>query len=167
MNKIFKIIAFICVLSGCGFKPLYYKDNIAHNDIFIKPIPDFLGQQLRFELRDKLSPAGFPKNPTYYLEVKLEKKLLEKQAFRSDATATRNTMQLTAKFSLIKDGEIIFKDIAYSRSSYDILKNPYATLSSQKDSEKNMIILLAEKIALRVDVFLKNDARNIEHEKEK
>jgi len=141
---------------SCGFSPLYYKTNIRDNKIYVNSIPEAMGQKLRFALSSRLSPSGFPKNPDYYLDVKLEKKIYEKQGLLEDATSTRYTLQITARFFLRKDGNIIFKDSISSRSSYDILYMPYATQSSAQTAEDNIITRLADLIALRIDVFLKD-----------
>ena len=141
---------------SCGFSPLYYKTSIRDNKIYVNTISEAMGQKLRFELSSRLSPSGFPKDPDYYLDVNLEKKIYEKQGLLEDSTSTRYTLQITAQFFLKKDGRVVFKDSLRMRSSYDILYNPYATQSSSQTAEDNIIMRLADMIALRIDVYLKD-----------
>jgi len=141
---------------SCGFSPLYYKTGIRDNKIFVNTIPEAMGQKLRFELSSRLSPSGFPKNPDYYLDVALEKKIYEKQGLLQDSTSSRYTLQIIARFSLRKNGSVVFKDSMQMRSSYDILYMPYATQSSAQTAEDNIIMRLADSIALRIDVYLKD-----------
>src|SRR3954452_15262253 len=91
--------------SACGFQPLYGEHAVGANAsdqlaaIRIEPIADRSGQVLYNALRDGLNPLGLPSSPDYRLHVKLDE-TVEDLALRSDETATRVNIILTASYVL-------------------------------------------------------------------
>lgn len=169
-NRNIAIAAFIVLLSGCGFEPLYvekktsgdwYYDNEFDTGITeemasvkVELIQDRIGQLIRNDLLDKLSPKGQPKQPKYYLKVTNIKKQEIDQALRNDITATRKKVIYTVTY-VLKDQEhqnlINGNSVAYL--GYDILRDPYSTTFAQKKIEKNAAKIIANDISLRLGAY--------------
>ncbi len=100
LKQIFRplfLLAFLALLSGCGFQPLYGKR--AENplpqlaSIKIHPIADRTGQILRNYLLNELTPRGQPRNPKYILFVEVTESL-GSYGIQKDDTATRAILKL-------------------------------------------------------------------------
>jgi LPS-assembly lipoprotein len=154
----------LAVLAGCGFQPLYAErngtsaaDQLAA--IRIEPLPDRSGQVLYTALRDGLNPLGRPASPDDLLRVQLQESA-EELAFRTDETATRVNLTLTATFSLIPAAgkEPVFKGVSRTTTSYNVLTSPYATLTSSEDARARALDDIAREIRSRLAVFLSRQA---------
>lgn len=159
------------LLSACGFEPLYvertsnegwyYQDRFDTNitdemsRIEIMPIRDRLGQMLRNELIDKLTPKGQPSRPSYRLSVNNIKKDVVQQALRNDITASRERVCYRIYYTLkdVKTGEQLVKGDSLVYLSYDIMANPYSTTFAQKKIEKDAARILANDISLRMGAY--------------
>ena len=102
-------MALVAFISGCGFEPLYVEKKTSsdwyYNNEFdagirdemasvkVELIQDRIGQLIRNDLLDKLTPKGEPKSPKYYLKVTNVKKEEIDQA---------NKQMIQYKESLIK-----------------------------------------------------------------
>ena len=165
------VIAVLAVLiSGCGFEPLYvekktsgewYYDNEFDTGIMeemasvkVELISNRIGQLIRNDLLDKLTPKGQPKSPKYFLKVKDIKKQEIDQALRNDITATRKKVIYKVDY-VLKDAEhktlINGNSVAYL--GYDILRDPYSTTFAQKKNEKNAAKIIANDISLRLGAY--------------
>lgn len=171
----FKKISVFCMLlltiAGCGFEPLYverksdekwyYKgefdtsisDEIAQ--IKIEPIADRLGQLIRNDLLDNLTPKGIPSKPKYRLEVFNIKKSVTEQAMRDDITATREKVRYTVQYRLFNanDNKEVVSGNSIAYLGYDIMANPYSTTYAQKKIEKDAAKILANDISLRMGAY--------------
>lgn len=101
-------VAALMLVSACGFEPLYvekkssgqwYYDNKFDTGIKeemasvkVELIQDRIGQLIRNDLLDKLSPKGEPKHAKYILSVTSINKQEIDQALRNDITATRKRL---------------------------------------------------------------------------
>lgn len=169
-KKKIAVVILAALLTGCGFEPLYvekktsgewYYDNEFDTSILeemasvkVELIQDRIGQLIRNDLLDKLSPKGQPKHPKYYLKVTDIKKQEIDQALRNDITATRKKVIYTITYTL-RDAEhktlINGNSVAYV--GYDILRDPYSTTFAQKKIEKNAAKILANDISLRLGAY--------------
>ncbi len=174
LHKIKKITLF-CLLplliSACGFEPLYverksdetwyYKgefDTSISNEISqikVEPIADRLGQLIRNDLLDSLTPKGIPANPKYRLEVYNIKKSVTEQAMRNDITATREKVRYTVNYRLLDAGnnKQLVKGNSIAYLGYDIMANPYSTTFAQKKVEKDAAKIIANDISLRMGAY--------------
>jgi LPS-assembly lipoprotein len=159
-------------LGACGFSPLYAKrtqkdmgyswawqknvktsfvrDELAK--IYIKPIADRVGQVLRNELKDLINTKGAPVNSDYVLYVTLEDSLI-RQGLQSDDTATRETIFYTASYNLKQKQNVLLSGETRSEVGYNLLENPYASVSSVNDAKKRAAKILAKDIAIRLSVY--------------
>jgi LPS-assembly lipoprotein len=154
----------IPLLASCGFQPLYADrggataaDQLAA--VRIEPMPDRSGQELYNALRDGLNPLGRPASPDYVLRVQLEE-TSEELALRTDETATRVNLTLTAAFALLPvDGkEPVFHGVSRTTTAYNVLTSPYATLTSSEDARSRALGDLAREIRQRLAIFLTRQA---------
>jgi LPS-assembly lipoprotein len=153
------------LVSACGFRPLYGEHAVSVNAsdqlaaIRIEPIPDRSGQILYNALRDGLNPLGRPASPDYRLHVKLDE-ALEDLALRSDETATRVNITLTAAYTLFSGDakQPVLKGVTRTTTAYNILDSPYATLTSREDARSRALVDIANEIRTRLAVFLTRTA---------
>lgn len=164
------IAILIALLSGCGFEPLYvekktsgewYYDNEFDTGISeemakvkVELISDRIGQLIRNDLLDKLSPKGQPKHPKYFLKVENIQKQEIDQALRNDITATRKKV-IYKVFYVLKNAEhkTLIKGNSVAYLGYDILRDPYSTTFAQKKNEKNAAKIIANDISLRLGAY--------------
>jgi LPS-assembly lipoprotein len=93
------------LVAGCGFEPLHGRPEAGNqttsalSQISVPPIPERLGQLLRIELTNQLTPLGPPQKPAYVLNVSVSE-VRRELGVRKDATATRANLIITARFNL-------------------------------------------------------------------
>ena len=164
------LVAFGVLLSGCGFEPLYVekkstsdwyydsefdtgiRDEMA--SVKIELIQDRIGQLIRNDLLDKLTPKGEVKSPKYIHKVtKINKKEID-QALRNDITATRKKVIYTVDYKLLDTNyKTLINGNSVAYLGYDILRDPYSTTSAQKKNEKNAAKIIANDISLRLGAY--------------
>lgn len=147
-------------LTACGFEPLYGEQDqrIATEDLLsrvsVPPIADRLGQLVRIELTNRLTPRPAPK-PLYVLSVQLSE---SKQglAVRRDASATRANFIITATYELVPvgGGEALLSGNIQSTNGYDILLSDFATLAAENDARRRGARDIADAVVDRLAVFL-------------
>ena len=154
----------VLLLAGCGFQPLYgqRQDATAAERlaaIRIEPLPDRSGQILYNHLSNGLTPLGRPSSPDYVLGVDLQEDA-EELAFRSDETATRVNLTLTASFALTPAAgkDPVFQGVSRTTTAYNILASPYATLASEADARDRALRDIAREIRTRLAAFLTRQA---------
>lgn len=167
----------VVLISGCGFEPLYvekksnsewYYDNEFDTGIKeemaqvkVELIQDRIGQLIRNDLLDKLTPKGTPKSPKYYLKVINVKKTEIDQALRNDITATRKKVIYKVNYVLKnKEHEQILSGDSVAYLGYDILRDPYSTTFAQKKNEKNAAKIIANDISLRLGAYFHSKQTN-------
>jgi LPS-assembly lipoprotein len=158
-------LAAALMLAGCGFHPLYAQRGSAPRinerleDVAVDIIPNRQGQILRNELLDRVTPRGAPSHPTYHLGIQLTESRQE-FAIRTDETATRSDVILTAQFTLRRsaDDKVVHQGIAVVRNSYDLLQNKFATLSAAEDARDRALTQLAEEIRTRLAIYFERIA---------
>lgn len=155
-------IAFLAVvLAGCGFRPMYApagNTNVLKDfaGIEIGVIEDRVGQQLRNELLDLLTPHGRPAIPRYVLNVELRESITSFAVERS-GLATRSDLQLNARYSLadVATGKLVIAQDSSAISSYNLLDSDYATLAAQEFARTRAVQQLAQEIRTRIAVYFR------------
>lgn len=157
-------------ISSCGFEPLYVekktdsewyydsefdtgiKDEMA--SVKVELIKDRIGQLIRNDLLDKLTPKGETRSPKYFLSVtKIDKEEID-QALRNDITATRKKVIYKVSYVLKnKEHETLLDGNSVAYLGYDILRDPYSTTFAQKKNEKNAAKIIANDISLRLGAY--------------
>lgn len=142
-------------LSACGFHPLYGKGGANPQlmaSIYVDPIPDRTGYELRNSLMD-LFDSGGGGSKRYRLKIRLadERKGI---ALQNDATITRYNYLLDADYELYDStGKLVTKGHQSTLTAYNVVASPYATLSAQQDAQKRAAQDLAQRIQLDLGVF--------------
>ena len=140
-------------LTGCGFHPLYgdWGPTAGTADklqaIYVEPIPEKLGYELRNNLIDLFDASGRSSDGAYRLRVTLGTKS-EGIAIQNDAAVTRYNDTLTVTYELTDKATntVIDRGVETGLSAYNVVSSPYATLVAQQDADKRA----AEDIAYRI-----------------
>ncbi len=161
------VATLLAVLAGCGFEPLYGPAGqpqsavvAALAGVHVAPIPDRIGQQLRNDLLDRLTPGGTPSKPTYTLEIALREDR-EGLAIRKDETVTRFNLTLRARFVLI-DRQTrlpIFKGATRSIAAYNVVESTFATLIAEQDAGARTARDVSEEIRNQLAIFFRRRNR--------
>lgn len=159
------------MVSACGFEPLYvektsgdgmwYYNNKFDTDIVyemsqvkVEGATDRIGQMVKNELIDNLTPHGVPQRAKYFLKLEPIKSRRTEQALRDDITATREKVKYTLKYSLwSKEKGSLVSGKSWIFLSYDLLDNPYSTTMDKKKVEKDGAKILANDISLRIGAY--------------
>jgi len=150
--RIAAALAFAFAASGCGFHPLYGDSGDTTQNaeklaaIYVDPIPERLGYELRNTLIDLFDSSGRPSEDSYRLHVTLTQKS-QGVAVQNDAAITRfnDTLTVTYVLSDMK-GTVITQGSETGLSAYNVVESPYATLTAQRDADTRS----AEDIAYRI-----------------
>lgn len=147
----------LLLLAGCGFQPVHGQrvngGGPAATEfaaISIATIPDRIGQLVRNELLDQLTPRGEPANPRYRLQVSLKSDVYD-MMIRRDATASRARLTLTATYRLTAGDQAVTDGTARAMVSYDLpAEASFATIASERDGERQAAKAVAEQITSRL-----------------
>jgi LPS-assembly lipoprotein len=166
LSRFFPGLLFVLLLSGCGFNSLYGSNgSIQSSDqlatIKISQIKDRIGQQVRNELLDLLTPHGAPRKPIYILSVSLVE---SKKSFavQKNAFATRADLRLSGSFQLnsFLTGQQLTTGNFLAVSSYDIVSSDFATLSAEKNARERSVLQVSEDIRTRLAVYFVRQSKN-------
>jgi LPS-assembly lipoprotein len=162
MRRVLAILMLSLVLPGCGFKPMYGENTTTTStsvmdrmaSIDIRPIPDRLGQIVRNQLVDAITPTGTSGAPAYELALKIGEER-EDVGLRQNASATRANYRMSAKFELreIASDKVVLSGTTWAETAFDIVQQDYPTVIAQQDAQKKLAIELAEEIKTRIAVF--------------
>ena len=169
-NRIHTLLSVVLMLTACGFEPLYVEKTSSsgwyYDDKFdtgikeemasvrLELIQDRIGQLIRNDLLDKLTPKGEPKEAKYILKVtKIDKQEID-QALRNDITATRKKVIYKVSYVLQNmEHKTLINSNSVAYTGYDILRDPYSTTFAQKKIEKNAAKIIANDISLRLGAY--------------
>ncbi|HTT98245.1 MAG TPA: LPS assembly lipoprotein LptE [Rhizomicrobium sp.] len=151
--------------SGCGFHPLYGSSGATAetmdklSQIYVDPIPQSLGYELRNELIDLFDSSGRASEDSYRLHVTFTQKS-EGVAVQNDAAITRynDTMTITYVLSDMK-GKEITKGVETGLAAYNVVASPYATLTAQKDADVRSAVDIAYRIRTNLAVYFAQEAK--------
>ena len=148
-------------LVGCGYQPLYgdRANAVTSEDlalVYIAPVPDRNGQQLRNFLLEELNSSGQPSRPIYTLTIGLNVASTGVSLSR-DSTTSRTSITATAKYSLSEtaSGKSLFSGTSRGTDAYDVLISDYGTLVSQDDAVKRALREVSSDIRTQVAVYFR------------
>jgi LPS-assembly lipoprotein len=154
-------------LAGCGFQPLYGRSDLGGNvgaslsGVYVEPIPDRVGYELRNDLLDLFNATGQSNDAAYRLKLYLTTNE-EAVVLQPNTAITRYNYTLTAHYDLFRKGET---DAAKSGevtalSAYNVAAAPflYATVTAQRDAQNRAANDIAERIRTEVAVYLRQFA---------
>jgi LPS-assembly lipoprotein len=159
------VLSLAFVASGCGFHPLYGSSGVTADtadkmsQIYVDPIPQSLGYELRNELIDLFDSSGRASEDSYRLHVTFTQKS-EGIAVQNDAAITRYNDTLTVTYLLTDmKGAEITKGTETGLSAYNVVASPYATLTAQKDADTRSAIDIAYRIRTNLAVYFAEEAK--------
>jgi LPS-assembly lipoprotein len=154
-------------LAACGFHPLYggtaTGPGIARtlSEIYVEPIPDRVGYQLRNALLDLFNATGRGDDAAYRLKLTLNE---EEQAvaLQTNTNITRYNYTLKAHYELIPKGstDVAKSGDVASLTAYNVAAAPYlyATVAAERDAKERAANEIAERIRIAVAVYLRSEA---------
>lgn len=153
------VLLLALLAGGCGFHPLYGDTGATAQTagklavIYVEPIPDKLGYELRNELIDLFDASGDATRDAYRLRVTLNTRS-EGVAIQNNAAITRYNDTLSVAYELTdKKGALITKGVETGLSAYNVVASPYATLTAQQDADKNAAVDIAYRIRTDLAVY--------------
>ena len=149
-------IAACMLLAGCGFHPMYGNALAPQfSSIYVEPIPERDGYELRNTLIDALHSDGRTEGKLYRLKVTLNESQ-QGIALQNDATITRYNNTLDARYTLSDaQGNVLTTGSQSELSAYNVVTSPYATLAAEQDSSKRAAQDVAERIHLDLGVWFR------------
>jgi LPS-assembly lipoprotein len=158
-------LASVLALSACGFHPLYATDAAGIGpgsqiaSIYVEPIPERVGYQLRNALLDLFNAPGAPDSAAYRLKLTLHE-MKQGVALRSDATITRYNYTLRAHYDLFATGAtapLKSGDVS-ALSAFNVASSPYATVVAERDANDRAATDIAERIRTELAVYFHSAA---------
>ncbi len=148
-------------LTACGFHPLYGNGGASPRvmaSIYVDPIPDRTGYELRNSLIDLLDSGGGGAKQ-YRLKVRLSDQR-KGIALQNDATITRYNYLLDADYELYDStGKLVTSGHQSTLTAYNVVASPYATLAAQQDAQKRAAQDLSQRIQLDLGVWFARHKR--------
>ncbi len=166
------ILGALLGLAGCGFRPLYnqptgndpsggYNVQADLATIYILPIKDRIGQQLRNLLLTRLNPKGSPAEPAYDLRIGLSESV-QQLGIKKSSFATRANLRISASYNLVAakgtvdtggDITVLPTGTVLAISSYDISTYEFTTLTARKDARARAVREIADDLRTRFAVY--------------
>ncbi|HEY0281423.1 MAG TPA: LPS assembly lipoprotein LptE [Rhizomicrobium sp.] len=161
-------------LYGCGFHPLYAIPGAPAGAmrqelgaIYVEPIPDRLGYELRNALIDVLDARTQAAGATYRLRLTLAEKSdavgVQSQTVGAvtQTAITRYNDKLTVGYELVDvaSGAVINRGTESGLSAYNVLSSPYATLVAQQDAARRAADDIADRIRIDLAVFFAQNTK--------
>lgn len=165
------IIAGLCLaLTACEFEPMYAPHNslapsptihAIHASIDISNIPDQEGQYLRNLLMDRIYTNGQPADAPYRLTFTPLIKETVNLGIRSDATATRAQMQITANMQLVDkaSNKVLLSRTLKAVGAYNLLDNQLATITSQRHVTESVLQEISNDALTELDLYFRRSER--------
>lgn len=169
MMRVAAVLLCGLLLSGCGFHPLYAVPGASDGamqarlgSIYVEPVPEKLGYELRNQLIDLLDGPSHPGGARYRLRVTLTTKSeaigVQSQTTTSGVTQTAITRYndtLKAEYELVdaSSNAVVTKGIETGLTAYNVLSSPYATLAVQQDADKRAAEDIADRIRIDLAVW--------------
>ena len=162
MKAVGTLVALCLMLAGCGYQPLYgdRANAVTSEDlalIYIAPISDRSGQQLRNFLIEKLNADGQPGRPIYTLQISLGVTSTG-VALSRDNTNSRTSITATAKYTLKETAtnKTLLTSTSRGTDAYDVLLSDFATLSSRDTAVDNALQEVADDMGTQLAVYFQN-----------
>jgi LPS-assembly lipoprotein len=160
-------LLFATALGGCGFHPLYGGVNgqmaSTLSTIYVEPVPDRIGYELRNTMIDLLDGPGTPGRAQYRLKLGLTETsqgiALQNAVTPGASTViTRYNDTLKVTYTLYDmSGKVVTTGTETGLSTYNVLPSSsvanYGTLAGQQDADKRAAEDIAERIRLDLNVF--------------
>ena len=164
--KLILVLISAIILSGCGFKPMYgqFSDgksdlrnvmaNIRVSDITEQGRPSRIGQVIRNNLLDSLTPFGETTSAEYILKVSF---LIEEQGYgiRQDESVTLQNLKLVTVYQLedMATSKVVLDFAARAIVTYDLAQSDYSNMIARNAALKRLSEDVAKQMATRIGAF--------------
>jgi LPS-assembly lipoprotein len=154
------VLAACLLLGACGFHPMYGSALAPQlSSIYVEPIAERDGYELRNTLIDVLQSDGDAAGKTYRLKIVLNESS-QGIALQNDATITRYNNRLEARYILSDTrGNVLTTGTQTELSAYNVVQSPYATLTAEQDASKRAAQDVAERIHLDLGVWFRQQKK--------
>lgn len=162
------ILSSVLALSACGFRPLYATgpQGVGPADalaaIYVEPIPERVGYELRNQLLDRLGGMGRAEGAAYRLKISLRENS-EGVAIRPNASITRYNYTLMAHYDLYPSGDttpVKSGDVS-ALAAYNVASSPYATVVAEQDAGDRAAGDIVERLRVELAVFFRAEAPSL------
>jgi LPS-assembly lipoprotein len=155
------------LVGGCGFHPLYGTTALDPRagptlaNVYVEPIADRVGYELRNNLLDLFNGTGQDDGAAYRLKLTLSE-TEEAVVLQTDTAITRYNYMLSAHYELIPHGSTMAVksgDVS-ALTAYNVAAAPflYATVTAERDAKNRAANDLAERLRTQIAVYLRNAA---------
>lgn len=155
------------LLAGCGFQPLYgtidskTSVGMALSEVYVDPIPERVGYELRNNLLDLFNATGRADTAAYRLKLYLTGNE-DAVVLQPNTAITRYNFTLRAHYDLIPKGgtESVKSGDVTAFAAYNVAAAPflYATVTAQRDAQNRAAGDIAERIRVELAVYLREAA---------
>jgi len=152
------------LLAACGFHPLYGNTGLNAGvgqtlaNVYVEPIPERVGYELRNELLDLFNATGESNKAAYRLKLSVNE-MEEAVVLQTNTAITRYNYTLSAHYELIPhDGTTaVKKGEVTALSAYNVAAAPflYATVTAERDAKNRAANEIAERIRTQIAVYLR------------
>lgn len=169
--KLFLVLISSVILSGCGFKPMYGQfsdgqgdlrqvmENIRVSDITEQGRPSRIGQVIRNNLLDRLTPFGETGSAEYVLKVSF---LIEEHGhgIRKDESVTLQNLKLVTSYQLenVATSKVVLDFAARALVTYDLAQSDYSNMIARNAALKRLSQEVANQMATRIGAFFSKAA---------
>ncbi len=169
--KLILVLMVTIFLSACGFKPMYgqFSDgkgdlrevmaNIRVSDITEQGRPSRIGQVIRNNLLDRLTPFGETKSAEYVLKVTF---LIEEHGYgiREDESVTLQNLKLVTSYQLedVATSKVVLDYAARALVTYDLAQSDYSNMIARNAALKRLSEEVANQMAARIGAFFSKSA---------
>ncbi|MCK5424282.1 MAG: hypothetical protein KAI89_02840 [Emcibacter sp.] len=169
--KLILVLISAITLSGCGFKPMYGQfsdgkgdlrevmENIRVGDITEQGRPSRIGQVIRNNLLDRLTPFGETKSAEYVLNVTF---LIEEHGYgiRADESVTLQNLKLVTSYQLedVTSSKVVLDFAARALVTYDLAQSDYSNMIARNAALKRLSEEVANQMATRIGAFFNKNA---------
>ena len=146
----------LLALGGCGFEPMYGAGlEPALAAIYVDPVADRDGYELRNTLIDLLGSNGRATGKRYHLAITLAE-TSQGIALQNNAAITRYNDTLKVSYVLTDAaGKTVTQGAQTGLSAYNVSPSPYSTLEGQQDADKRAAQDIAERIRLDLGAYFR------------
>lgn len=149
-------------LAACGFHPLYGNGGAgvgpALSTIFVEPIAERVGYELRNDLLDLLNFSGSSETSQYRLKLYLSERE-DAVVLQANTSITRYNYTLIAHYELTPKGstDTIKTGDLTAFAAYNVAAAPflYATVTAQRDAHNRAANDIAERLRIELAVYLR------------
>jgi LPS-assembly lipoprotein len=156
MKRALIIVCASFAVAGCGFHPMYGgggKLGPVLASIYVEPVPENDGYELRNQLIDLLGSDGHEAGKAYFLKLTLTQESAG-VALQNDATITRYNDTLTVSYVLNDaKGAKVTSGTQASLAAYNVSNAPYSSLAVQQDSDRRAADDLADRIRMDLGAY--------------